>query len=117
MPNAMLLATPPRRTTRSSTRNERETLCSWSAMSWSANRPGKCIRWPVAIEPVTAIFMRALRVFGYGGLTYAAYRLMNDSRPPRERGGLHPTTPPTTQKRTEGYPLEDGGRLKAPTPY
>src|SRR5690349_20629068 len=67
MPNAMLLATPPRRTTRSSTRNERETLCSWSAMNCSANRPGKCIRWSVAIEPVTAIFMAALEV-GNGGL-------------------------------------------------
>src|SRR5437899_1751134 len=65
-PNAMLGATPPRRTTRSSTRNDRETLCNWSAMSWSVNRPGKCIRWSEAIEPVTAIFMSALGV-GNGG--------------------------------------------------
>src|SRR4051812_28380119 len=36
-------------------------------MSWSVNRPGKCIRWSVAIEPVTAIFMSALEV-GNGGL-------------------------------------------------
>src|SRR5690606_37509171 len=50
----MLAAMPPRRTTRSSTRKDRETLCNWSARSWSANRPGKCIRWSVAIEPVTA---------------------------------------------------------------
>src|SRR5437764_620757 len=53
----MLAATPPRRTTRSSTRNDSDTLCSWSGSNCSANRPGKCIRWSVAIEPVTAIFM------------------------------------------------------------
>src|SRR5262245_8456086 len=57
MPKAMLAAMPPRRTTRSSTRNESDTLCSWSGRSCSAKRPGKCIRWSVAIEPVTAIFM------------------------------------------------------------
>src|SRR3982751_2315702 len=85
----MLLATPPRRTTRSSTRNDRETLCSWSAMSWSANRPGKCIRWSVAIEPVTAIFMWALEVRETGGaVTPAAYRHVKQNRPPRERDGL-----------------------------
>src|SRR5205085_2158814 len=55
----MLAAIPPRRTTRSSTRNDSDTLCSWSGRSCSANRPGKCIRWSVAIEPVTAIFMEA----------------------------------------------------------
>src|SRR4029450_11553421 len=65
--NAMLEATPPRRTTRSSTRKDSDTLCSWSAMSDSANLPGKCIRWSVAIEPVTAIFMMALE-FGNGGV-------------------------------------------------
>ena len=67
MPKAMLAATPPRRTTRSSTRNDSDTLCSWSASSWSAKRPGKCIRWSVAIEPVTAIFMRVgPRMSAYG---------------------------------------------------
>src|SRR5215218_6394305 len=63
----MLGATPPRRTTRSSTRNDSDTLCSWSAIRDSANLPGKCIRWSVAIEPVTAIFMSALGVVN-GGL-------------------------------------------------
>src|SRR6478735_7542847 len=53
MPNAMLAATPPRRTTRSSTRNESDTLWSWSASSCWENRPGKCIKWSVAIEPLT----------------------------------------------------------------
>src|SRR5207237_6613908 len=27
--------------------------CSWSGSSWSANRPGKVIRWSVANDPVT----------------------------------------------------------------
>src|SRR6266498_2073928 len=55
----MLAPIPPRRTTRSSTRNDSDTLCSWSGSSCSANRPGKCMRWSVAIEPVTAIFIVA----------------------------------------------------------
>ena len=55
IPKAMLAAIPPRTIDRSSTRNDSETLSSWSASSCSANRPGKCIRWSVAIEPVTAI--------------------------------------------------------------
>ena len=63
-------------------------MCSWSAMSWSANRPGKCIRWAVAIEPVTAIFMSALEVGKRGAVTPAAYRHMTRNRPPRERDGL-----------------------------
>src|SRR5689334_3027325 len=67
MPKAMLAATPPRRTTRSSTRNDSDTLCSWSGSSCSANRPGKCIRWSVAIEPVTAIFIASLRGSVLGG--------------------------------------------------
>src|SRR5262249_47348628 len=53
----MLAATPPRRTTSSSTRKDSETLCNWSGRSCSANRPGKCMRWSVAIDPVTTIFM------------------------------------------------------------
>src|SRR6185436_19076209 len=48
---------PPRRTTRSSTRKDSDTLCSWSAMSCSENRPGNCMRWSVAIDPVTAILI------------------------------------------------------------
>ena len=55
MPNAMFAATPPRRTSSSSTRKLSETLCSLSATSESENRPGKVIKWSVAIEPVTAI--------------------------------------------------------------
>ena len=53
MPNAMLAATPPRRTSRSSTRNDSEILSSLSATRESANFPGKVMRWSVAIEPVT----------------------------------------------------------------
>src|SRR6266508_4884941 len=55
MPNAMFAATPPRRTSSRSTRNDSETWCNASGISWSVNRPGKVIRWSVAIEPVTAI--------------------------------------------------------------
>ena len=55
MPKAMFAATPPRRMSRSSTRNDSETLSSLSATSESENRPGKVIRWSVAIEPVTAM--------------------------------------------------------------
>ena len=55
MPKAMFAATPPRRTSRSSTRNDSETLSSLSATSESANRPGKVMRWSVAIDPVTAM--------------------------------------------------------------
>ncbi|CAM5713636.1 hypothetical protein SGLAM104S_00850 [Streptomyces glaucescens] len=55
MPKAMFAATPPRRTSRLSTRKDRETVCSWSATSWSAKRPGKVMRWSVAMEPVTAM--------------------------------------------------------------
>ena len=44
MPNAMFAATPPRRTSRSSTRNDTEILSRASATSESANRPSKVIR-------------------------------------------------------------------------
>src|SRR6201987_2571268 len=54
-PKAMLAATPPRRMASSSTRNDSETLSSFSAMSWSVNLPGNVIKWSVAIDPVTAI--------------------------------------------------------------
>ncbi|CAM5530293.1 hypothetical protein SVIOM342S_03864 [Streptomyces violaceorubidus] len=55
MPKAMFAATPPRRTSSWSTRKESETVCSWSATSWSEKRPGKVMRWSVAMEPVTAM--------------------------------------------------------------
>src|ERR1700740_3351307 len=51
----MCAATPPRRMASSSTRNDKETLSSLSAMSWSVNLPGNVIKWSVAIDPVTAI--------------------------------------------------------------
>src|SRR4051794_2692314 len=50
----MLAAQPPRRTSRSSTRNESAILSSWSTTRESANLPGKVIRWSVAMEPVTS---------------------------------------------------------------
>src|SRR5918992_535721 len=55
MPKQMLAAMPPRRISSSSTRKDSETLCSWSGISWSANLPGKVIKWSVAMEPVTAM--------------------------------------------------------------
>src|SRR5690349_4961636 len=54
-PKAILPATPPRRISSSSTRNDSETRSSLSAMSWSVNLPGNVIRWSVAIDPVTAM--------------------------------------------------------------
>src|SRR5688500_15876919 len=47
----MLAAHPPRRTSRSSTRNETDSLSSWSTTRESENLPGKLIRWSVAMEP------------------------------------------------------------------
>ena len=41
MPKAMLAATPPRRTSRSSTRKDSETLCSWSATAGRRIDPGR----------------------------------------------------------------------------
>src|SRR5674476_1412763 len=55
MPNAMLAATPPRCISRSSTRNDRAILSSWSTTKESANRPLYVIRWSVAMDPVRAI--------------------------------------------------------------
>src|SRR4051794_36844682 len=49
----MFGATPPRRTTRSSTRNDRDTLWRCSGSNCSENFPGKCMRWSVAIDPAT----------------------------------------------------------------
>ena len=57
MPKAMLAATPPRRTSSSSTRNDSEILSSLSRTIESANRPGNVMRWSVAIEPVMTIRM------------------------------------------------------------
>src|SRR6478672_12963365 len=55
MPNAMLAATPPRRTCRSDVRNDREILSSCSTTRESAKSPSKVMRWSVAMEPVMAI--------------------------------------------------------------
>src|SRR4051794_25016205 len=55
----MFGATPPRRTTRSSTRNDSETRSNWSGSSESVNRPGKCMRWSVAMDPATMIGTQA----------------------------------------------------------
>src|SRR5882757_10172331 len=55
MVKAMFAPTPPRRTRRSSTRKLSEILSSASGRMCSAKRPGKCIRWSVAMEPVTMV--------------------------------------------------------------
>ena len=55
MPKAMLAATPPRRTWRSSVRNDTEILSSCSTTSESAKSPSNVIRWSVAMDPVMAI--------------------------------------------------------------
>src|SRR5436305_13298906 len=75
MPNAMLAATPPLRTSSWSTRKDSDTWSSWSWTSWSVNRPGKTIRWSVAIEPVTATRMEHHH-FREGSATLAGWRLL-----------------------------------------
>ena len=62
----MLGATPPRRISRSSTRNDTESLSSWSTTSESANLPPKLIRWSVAIEPAIRSDMTRNTTDGYG---------------------------------------------------
>src|SRR4051794_3461580 len=59
----MFAATPPRRMSRLFTRKDSETFSNCSATNWSLNRPAKDIRWSVAIDPVTAMRMRALSSF------------------------------------------------------
>src|SRR3954467_3581122 len=49
----MFAPAPPRCWTRSSTRNDSETFSISPSTNCSAKRPGKVIRWSVAIEPVT----------------------------------------------------------------
>src|SRR3954470_8241914 len=79
----MLPATPPRLMTRWSTRKDSETRSIWSARSWSANRPGKWVRWSVAMDPVTAI----------GTLR-------------QPTGGLTPTVPAVTYRSRPGLRLK-----------
>ena len=55
MPKPMFAATPPRRICKSSTKNDSDTLCNWSAINESLNRPGKVIKWSVATDPVIAM--------------------------------------------------------------
>src|SRR5260370_2147797 len=54
-PTEMLAAAPQRRITSLSTRKDSATLSSLSGTSCSTNRPGKVMRWSVAIDPVTAM--------------------------------------------------------------
>src|SRR5690606_30018513 len=86
IPYAMLGAIPPRRTVSVSTRNDSDTLCSWSATNCSVNRPGKCIRWSVAMEPVTTIFMTTLRG---RGLRPVPELTGQPASPPGERAGCN----------------------------
>src|SRR5919199_2930061 len=79
-PKAMFAAAPPRRTCRSSTRNDSETLCSCSTTRLSANRPWNTMRWSVAMDPVTA--MRTGR-HPTRVAPRAAARVRTVDRPPR----------------------------------
>src|ERR1044072_4965739 len=56
----MFAATPPRRTSSRSARNDSETRSRRSARRWSVTTPGNDIRWSVAMEPVTALRISAL---------------------------------------------------------
>src|SRR3954462_9688327 len=53
----MFAPTPPRCTTSSSTRKDRDTLCICSSRNCSLKRPGNFIRMSVAIDAATAICM------------------------------------------------------------
>ena len=77
MPNAMLAATPPRRTWRSEVRNDREILSSCSTTSESAKSPSKVMRWSVAMEPVMAICT---------GRTYPGSATGSDADPEDDEG-------------------------------
>ena len=65
----MLAPTPPRRTSRSSTRNDTDSALSFSGISASEKRPENVIRWSVATEPVTAIRPTAQAVVGRAHVT------------------------------------------------
>src|SRR6476661_10423938 len=71
MPNAMLAATPPLRTSRSSARNDNETLSSCSTTRESRNLPLKVMRWSVAMDPVTAICTRETYLLSVGSAVAA----------------------------------------------
>src|SRR4051794_10738485 len=77
IPKAMLAATPPRRISSSSARNDSEILSSCSTTRESRNRPRNVMRWSVAMDPVTAIFTRgnlpAERRTGHTGRTTDRY--------------------------------------------
>ena len=68
-PKQMLAAHPPRRTSRSSTRNETDSLSSWSTTSESENFPGNDIRWSVAMEPAINSDMLRNTTAQFGGDT------------------------------------------------
>src|SRR3954453_9186573 len=92
----MLAPIPPRRITRSSTRNDSDTLCRCSGISCSENLPAKCMRWSTAMEPVTA--MGTAFLVGWGGVL----------RPHRER----PTTAYTPLHRAEPARPPDSGEQR-----
>src|SRR5947209_2313430 len=77
----MFAPAPPRCCTRSSTRKESETFSICPSTNCSANRPGKVIRWSVAMEPVTATGTRAL-------LGVGATSLWSAQRPPQGESQL-----------------------------
>src|SRR5581483_3389534 len=111
--------TPPRRTSSASTRNESETVCSWSATSWSANRPGKVIRWSVAIEPVTAMRTAGL-LGGVDGLSAPRYRrprvLASRARRPYAREQENVSGVTKTAAADSGAGDDAQGQARAPRP-
>src|SRR6478736_5455272 len=105
MPNAMLAATPPRRTCRSEVRNDREISSSCSTTSESAKSPSKVMRWSVAMEPVMAICT---------GRTYPASGC--GPRPASEAGPTptrHRPDTPTRRGRRRARPWRSGPRVSA----
>src|SRR4051794_41949005 len=96
----MFAAQPPRRTSRSSTRNDSAILSSWSTTRESANRPGKVIRWSVAMEPVTSSDTRGPRWW--------------EGRAANAPETLPAGTPGDTQPQGRGEPRRPGVRFPAP---
>src|SRR3954467_5421768 len=90
----MFAPAPPRCWTRSSTRNDSETFSISPSTNCSAKRPGKVIRWSVAIEPVTT--------------TGTAGSLDGDAAAGSVLGLVTGTTPP--HSRGPAFSLRSGGR-------
>ena len=124
-PKQMFAAQPPRRTSRSSTRNETDSLSSCSTTSESENLPGKDIRWSVAMDPVMSSGHAAedyLRV-QLGSTSGSQYRRgMTELQPPRRTTSSRPRSrcaptagPPAATCTSRARARPPRGRRPAPS--